>query len=34
MILVTHYNICEEEALNIIGVTVQEDGSSKAEIKT
>ncbi|MEM2057889.1 MAG: AAA family ATPase [Thermoproteota archaeon] len=34
MILVTHYNICEEEASNIIEVTVQEDGSSKAEIKT
>ncbi|MGB9717284.1 MAG: AAA family ATPase [Thermoproteota archaeon] len=34
MILVTHYNICEEEASNIIEVSVQEDGSSKAEIKT
>jgi len=34
MILVTHYNICEEEASNIIEVTVQEDGSSKAQIKT
>lgn len=34
MILVTHHNICEEEASNIIEVTVQEDGSSKAEIKT
>ncbi|MEM2608133.1 MAG: AAA family ATPase [Thermoproteota archaeon] len=34
MILVTHHNICEEEASNIIEVSVQEDGSSKAEIKT
>jgi DNA repair exonuclease SbcCD ATPase subunit len=34
MMLVTHYNICEEEASNIIEVSVQEDGSSKAEIKT
>ncbi|MEM2088172.1 MAG: AAA family ATPase [Thermoproteota archaeon] len=34
MMLVTHYNICEEEASNIIEVSIQEDGSSKAEIKT
>lgn len=33
IILVTHHNICEEEASNIIEVSVQEDGSSKAEIK-
>jgi len=33
MILVTHHNICEEEASNIIDVTVQEDGVSRAEVK-
>lgn len=33
MILVTHYNICEEEASNIIDVTVREDGVSRAEVK-
>ncbi|MGQ9515372.1 MAG: hypothetical protein ACUVTL_10075, partial [Thermoproteota archaeon] len=33
MILVTHHNICEEEALNIIDVRVEEDGASKAEVK-
>jgi exonuclease SbcC len=34
MILVTHYDICEEEASNIIEVSVQEDGSSRAQVKT
>jgi exonuclease SbcC len=33
MILVTHYNICEEEASNIIDVTVQEDGISRAGVR-
>ncbi|MGQ9478717.1 MAG: AAA family ATPase [Thermoproteota archaeon] len=33
MILVTHHEICEEEASNIIETTFQEDGSSKAEIR-
>jgi DNA repair exonuclease SbcCD ATPase subunit len=33
MILVTHYNICEEEASNIIDVTVQEDGVSRAGVR-
>ena len=33
MILVTHYNICEEEASNIIQVTVGEDRVSRAEAK-
>ncbi|MDW8033412.1 MAG: AAA family ATPase [Nitrososphaerota archaeon] len=32
-ILVTHHDICEEDASNIIEVSVQEDGSSKAEIR-
>ena len=31
MILVTHHDICMEEASNIINVTIREDGSSKAE---
>jgi exonuclease SbcC len=31
-ILVTHHNICEEEASNIINVVVQEDGASKVEL--
>ena len=31
-ILVTHHNICEEEASSIIGVVRQEDGTSKAEV--
>jgi len=31
-ILVTHHNICEEEASNIINVIVQEDGTSKVEL--
>jgi len=34
MILVTHHNICEEEASNIINVNVQEDGTSKVELET
>jgi exonuclease SbcC len=33
MILVTHHDICQEEASNIIEVTVREDGISKAEVK-
>lgn len=33
MILVTHHNICEEEASNIIDVSVRDDGASTAEIK-
>lgn len=33
MILVTHHNICEEEASNIINVIVQEDGTSKVELE-
>jgi exonuclease SbcC len=33
MILVTHHDICDEEASNIIDVTVGEDGVSRAEIK-
>ena len=33
MILVTHYNICEEEASNIIQVTVGEDRVSRAEVR-
>ena len=32
-ILVSHFNICEEEASNIIDVTMREDGVSKAEVK-
>lgn len=32
MILVTHHDICLEEASNIINVTIREDGASKAEI--
>jgi len=33
MILVTHYDICEEEASNIIDVTIRDDGTSRAEVK-
>jgi len=33
MILVTHHDICQEEASNIIEVTVREDGVSRAEVK-
>jgi len=33
IILVTHHNICEEEASNIIEVSVKEDGSSRVEVK-
>jgi len=33
MILVTHHDICQEEASNIIEVTVREDGISRAEVK-
>ncbi|MBS7623624.1 AAA family ATPase [Candidatus Bathyarchaeota archaeon] len=33
MILVTHHSICEEEASNIIEVSVRADGASTAEIK-
>lgn len=33
MILVTHHNICEEEALNIVDVRIGEDGTSKAEVE-
>jgi len=32
MILVTHHNICEEEASNIIDVSVRDDGASTAQI--
>ncbi len=33
MILVTHHNICDEEASNIIDVTIREDGASSAEVR-
>ncbi|MEM3003767.1 MAG: AAA family ATPase [Candidatus Bathyarchaeia archaeon] len=33
MILVSHHSICEEEASNIIEVSVRGDGASRAEIK-
>lgn len=33
MVLVTHYTICEEEASNIIDVSIGEDGASRAEVK-
>jgi DNA repair exonuclease SbcCD ATPase subunit len=32
MILVTHHDICQEEASNIIEVNVREDGTSRAEV--
>ncbi|MBO3803440.1 MAG: AAA family ATPase [Candidatus Brockarchaeota archaeon] len=32
-ILVTHHNICEEEALNIVDVRIGEGGASKAEVE-